>query len=84
MKPKARLNSQLPPGSGLSLVQRSARPAPEDNDLRGMRIVYLLSGIWGRESSALTLVVAPPRKTAHSATGRLGLDRLTTGVILHM
>ena len=48
MKPKARLNSQLPPGSGRSLVQRSARPAPEDNDFGGIQIVYPLLGIRGR------------------------------------
>jgi|GEM_PF-2432097 len=84
MKPKARLNSQLPPGSGRSLVQRSARPAPEDNDFGGIQIVYPLLGIRGRESSALTLVVARPRKTAHSATNRLTLDRFNTAVILQL
>jgi len=84
MKPKARLNSQLPPGNGLSLVQRPARPAPEDNNLGGIQIVYLLVGVLGQGSSALTLVVAQSRKTAHSAQIGQPLDRLTTGVILQL
>jgi len=48
MKPRARLNSQLPPGIGLSLVQRSARPAPEDNDLGGIRDSLSLVGHLGQ------------------------------------